>query len=185
MLPDSNSEVGSLAFRLYALKVGLPVLGMLSLSRAKLDWEDDRHDSSVVTLPPAVYTEARAHDDTDLTGYFTVSLQLARVALQDLSWNLYRLQQRDEELRTLLQRDPEINHRQRSILGRALRNPRAEFRIAYHKNTHNVVYATARSDLLELVNKGFLVVGKDGRAMVFSPRPGLREYIATSFEDSP
>jgi predicted transcriptional regulator len=39
------------------------------------------------------------------------------------------------------------------------------------------VYATARTDLLELADKGFLEIGKSGRAMVFTPRPGLREYI--------
>lgn len=180
-LPDANSEVGRLAFRLYALKVGLPVLGMLPLSRAKLNWEHGLLDSSVVTLQPDVYLAAREYDGTDLTVYSTLSLQLAMVALQDLNWDLYLLEQRDAELRSLLQRDPEINHRQRSILGRALRNPRAEFRIAYHKNTHNVVYATARADLLELVEKGLLVQGKVGRAMVFTPRPGLREYIENQY----
>lgn len=180
-LPDSNSEVGRLAFRLYALKAGLPVLGMLPLSRAKLDWEDERHDGGIVTLPPKIYQEARSHDATDLTAYYTLSVQLALVSLQDLDWSLRALQQRDEELRALLQRDPEINHRQRSILGRALRNPKAEFRIAYHKNTHNVVYATARADLLELVEKGFLELGKSGRAMVFTPRPRLRQFIEEAY----
>lgn len=180
-LPDMNSEVGRLAFRLYALKVGLPVLGMLPLSRAKLDWEDGRLDESVVWLQPDVYMKARSHDAEDLTSYYTLSVQLALVALQDLNWELYRLEKQDSELRALLQRDPEINHRQRSILGRALRNPTAEFRIAYHKNTHNVVYATARADLLELADKGFLVLGKQGRAMVFTPRPGLRQFIEESY----
>jgi Fic family protein len=184
-LPDSNSEVGRLAFRLYALKAGLPVLGMLPLSRAKLDWEEERHQhGSTVTLPPAAYHAARDHDGTDLTAYYTLSVQLALVALQDLSYKLRKLQERDEELRALLQRDPEINHRQRSILGRALRDPTAEFRIAYHKNTHNVVYATARADLLELAEKGFLEIGKSGRAMVFTPREGLREYIEQAYGDS-
>ena len=103
------------------------------------------------------------------------------VALQDLQWSLSELEKRDEELRALLQRDPEINHRQRSILGRALRNPSAEFRIAHHKNTHNVVYATARADLLQLVEKGMLVLEKNGRAMVFTPRPHLRQYIEEQY----
>lgn len=178
-LPDVNSEVGRLAFRLYALKTGLPVLGMLPLSRAKLNWEDDALD--FVSLPPAQYMEARAHDGGDLTAYWTLSLQLALISLQDLGWELQQLERRDAELRSLLQRDPEINHRQRSILGRALRNPLAEFRIAYHKNTHNVVYATARADLLQLVHKGLLVQGKQGRAMVFTPRPDLRQFIEESY----
>jgi len=123
----------------------------------------------------------RERQGTDLTDYATLSLQLALIALVDLHWKLHQLEREDDELRSLLQRDPEINHRQRSILGRALKNPAAEFRIAYHKATHNVVYATARADLLELVDKGYLVMGKKGRAMVFTPREGLREFIESGY----
>lgn len=175
-LPDSNSEVGRLAFRLFALKVGLPVLGMLPLSRAKLDWEDDLLDSERV-MRKATYLDSREKDGADLTGWATLAVQLTLKSLGDLNWQLTQLQKRDEELRALLQQDPEINHRQRSILGRALRDPAAEFRIAFHKNQHNVVYATARSDLLELADKGFLGITKKGRAMVFTPREKLREFI--------
>lgn len=181
-LPDSNSEVGRLAFRLYALKAGLPVLGLLPLWRAKLNWEEGRLDTSIVSVQPEVYRSARMASPTTMTAYHTASLQLALVALQDLQWSLRELEQRDEELRSLLQRDPEINHRQRSILGRALRNPTAEFRIAHHKNTHNIVYATARADLLELVDKNLLVLGKNGRAMVFTPRPHLRQFIEEQYQ---
>lgn len=180
-LPDLNSEVGRLAFRLFALKVGLPVLGMLPLSKAKLDWEDGLLDPSVVTLSPDVYLAAQEQDGADLTGWATLTVQLTLAALRDLTWQLRELERRDEELRALLQQDPEINHRQRSILGRALRDPAAEFRIAYHKNTHNVVYATARADLLELADKGFLEIGKSGRAMVFTPRENLREFIQQAY----
>lgn len=180
-LPDVNSEVGRLAFRLYALKTGLPVLGMLPLSRAKLNWEDGTLNSSVISLAHDPFFEARRHDGTDLTAYTTLSVQLTLVALQDLSWDLVKLERRDAELRELLQQDPLINHRQRSILGRALRDPTAEFRIAYHKNTHNVVYATARADLLELVEKGYLTMAKSGRAHVFVPREDLREYIESQY----
>ncbi|MHB8705594.1 MAG: Fic family protein [Coriobacteriia bacterium] len=176
-LPNMNSEVGRLAFRLYTLKTGLPVLGMLPLSRIKLLWEEGTLQSSLVTIDKERYFEMRNHDGADLTGYTTLVSQMTLATLQELHWQLHKLEQRDEELRELLQRDPEINHRQRSILGRALRNPRAEFRISYHKTTHNVVYATARADLLELVDKGFLNVDKRGRAMVFTPREGLRAFI--------
>ena len=176
-LPSVNSQVGRLAFRLYTIKTGLPVLGLLPLSQTRLDWEDGKLGSTFVSQGPAQYAEGRKSNGVDFTDYATLSVQLAQVALLDLSWKLHELERKDEELRELLQRDPEINHRQRSILGRALRNPQAEFRIAYHKTTHNVVYATARADLLELVEKGYLVAGKKGRAMVFRPREGLREFI--------
>lgn len=180
-LPAANSQVGRLAFRLYTLKVGLPVLGMLPLSRAKLRWEEECLESALVALAPSEYRDDRSHQGCDLTGYATLSLELALTALQDLQAQLFQLEQRDRELRELLQRDIEINHRQRSILGRALRNPNAEFRIAYHKTTHNVVYATARADLLDLVDRGYLTQGKSGRAMVFHPRKDLHEFIGRGY----
>lgn len=176
-MPYMNSEVGRLAFRLYTLKAGLPVLGMLPLSHIKLQWEEGTLQSSLVTIDHASYFEQRAHDGNDLTSYMTLVAQMTLAALQDLHWQLHLLEQRDEELRELLRGDPDINHRQRSLLGAALRDPKAEFRIASHRTAHNVVYATARADLLQLVDKGFLKVEMRGRAMVFTPRPDLRAFI--------
>ena len=185
-LPDVNSQVGRLAYRLYTIKTGLPVLGLLPLSQMRLDWEDGKLGSTLVSHGPAEHAEGRKVNGVDLTDYATLSVQLALVALLDLNWKLHQLELRDAELRNLLQWDPEINHRQRSILGRALKNPQAEFCIAYHKTTHNVVYATARADLLELVEKGYLVVGKKSRAMIFTPREGLREFIESGYrKDNP
>lgn len=176
-LPNVNSQVGRLVFRLYTLKMGIPVLGVLPLSRTKLQWEEGLLPSLGTRYSPAEYLADREEQETDLTGYASLSLRLTIAALEDLVWQLHDLERQDRELRGLLQRDPEINHRQRSILGRALRFPDAEFRIAYHKTTHNVVYATARADLLQLVDKGFLKLGMSGRAMVFTAREDLRDFI--------
>lgn len=181
-LPNANSQVGRLAFRLYTQKAGIPVLGLLPISQVKLDWEDGRLGTSLVSYGPEPYTKERVTQGTDLTDYATISLQLALVSLLDLNWKLHALEREDDELRSLLQSDPEINHRQRSILGRALKTPDSEFRIAYHKTTHNVVYATARADLLELVDKGFLIMEKKGRAMVFTAREELRSYIENEYQ---
>lgn len=176
-LPCMNSQVGRIVFRLYALKAGLPVLGMLPLSRTKLSWEDDALDSATVSTGPKAYTEARLHSGTDLTGYATLIAQMAFSALQDLDWQIRSLEEQDEQLRSLLQNDRRLNHRQRSVLGRALRNPSSEFRIASHRTTHSVVYATARTDLLDLVDRGYLEIVKRGRAYVFVPRPGMRALV--------
>ena len=176
-LPDMNSQVGRLVYRLYALKADLPVLGMIPLSHVKLAWAEGTLDSPFVHYGPEEYFEGRAHAGTDLTDYATQAVALALTGLATIQSQQDRLEQRDAELRDLLQRDPELNHRQRSVLGRALRNPQAEFRIAYHKTTHSIVYATARADLLELVERGYLEQQTRGRAFVFVPRPRLREFI--------
>jgi Fic family protein len=176
-LPDMNSQVGRLVFRLYALKAGLPVLGLLPLSRAKLSWEEGTLASSVPVPAPTDYFEGHRHFGGDLTGYMTLAAKLALAAFEGLERQIRTLAERDDGLRDLLQSDADLNHRQRSVLGRALRNPDAEFRIAYHKTTHNVVYATARADLLELVDRGYLRMEKRGRAFVFVAEPDLRTRI--------
>jgi len=176
-LPCMNSQVGRLAFRLYALKAGLPVLGMLSLSRTKLDWEDKKLASSLVAMGPDQYAEARRHSGTDLTAYMTLVSQMALDSLGDLMAQIRALEHQDSELRALLQVDQRLNHRQRSVLGRALRNPDSEFRIANHRVTHSVVYATARADLLDLVERGYLEMVKRGRAFVFVPKAGMRALL--------
>jgi Fic family protein len=172
-----NSQVGRLVFRLYALKHDLPILGILPISRTKLDWEIGAIAPTSITTDAKTFYAFEEHRATDLTGYFTLVTQMAAYTLQELIDNLARIEERDEALREMLQRDQYINHRQRSILGRALRNPGAEFRIAYHKTTHNIVYATARADLLQLVEKGYLEVHKRDRAMVFTPVAGLNELL--------
>lgn len=176
-LPCMNSQVGRLVFRLYAIKAGMPVLGMLPLSWTKLAWEEGTLRSPIVSTTPEAYFEARRHAGTDLTDYMTVVTQMALSALRDLDWKIHSLEQQDEELRSLLQRDPRLNHRQRSVLGRALRNPSSEFRIASHRRTHSVVYATARADLLGLVERGYLRTETRGRAFVFVPEWNMRALV--------
>ena len=175
-LPDVNSQVGRLVFMLYTMKRGMPVLGLVSISKQKLLWEDgllDRH----AAIPPNIFFDDASRRGSDLTGWTTLSLQLARLALQELVDDIRKMEERDNGVRALLQSDIEINHRQRTVLGRALRNPDAEFRIAYHKTRHNVAYATARADLLDLAERGYLEMHYDGRAMTFRGRPGLSQFI--------
>lgn len=62
------------------------------------------------------------------------------------------------------------------MLSRA-REPRTEFRIKQHQQAHKVVYQTARADLLDLVERGFLCQEIRGKAFVLVPCPALREKV--------
>lgn len=85
--------------------------------------------------------------------------------------------QRDESVLHALRSDPSLNHRQRSILGRATRHTDAEFSISYHRTNHNVAYATARADLLDLVDKGYLMQDTSQKVFVFRARPDLQSRL--------
>ena len=81
------------------------------------------------------------------------------------------------EMHRILRRDPELNQRQRSILSKALRDPHATFRIGYHRTNHNIAYATARRDLVELEQRGYLISQMRGKAWVFAPSESLAEML--------
>jgi Fic family protein len=73
--------------------------------------------------------------------------------------------------------DRRVNHRQRAVLSAALSEPETVFRIDTHQRLYRVAYATARADLLGLVDLGFLSQVRRGRAFVFSPAAGFRQRV--------
>ena len=52
-----------------------------------------------------------------------------------------------------------------------MRHSGQNYTIEYHRNSHNVVYETARSDLMDLVDRGLLRKRKRGKTWIFAPRP--------------
>ena len=60
-----------------------------------------------------------------------------------------------------------FNHRQVEIIRNALKHPGQRYTIASHQQSHNVVYQTARTDLIDLGERGVLEKRKKGNQMVF------------------
>jgi len=107
----------------------------------------------------------------------TISTQLLDYELQALLEYIRLTRARDASLLASCEDDKSLNHRQRSIIARALRESTAQFRIRHHRTLHRVAYATARADLLELVDKGYLVCERRNRAFVFVPSATLQEHF--------
>jgi len=61
------------------------------------------------------------------------------------------------------------------MLAHALRHPAHRYTIESHQRSHNVVYATARSDLYQLADQGWLTRHRIGRRMEFSHGQRLRD----------
>jgi Fic family protein len=176
-LPDWNGNVASLVYRLYCLKHQYPVLAYLPFSRVLIDWQEGR------IRPPHVLTDrvpsqyVDENGDEDHTPAVTLVMQLAHHELLELL-NYTRVRKlRDERMLAALQSDPSLNHRQRSILSRAIRHPDAEFNIRYHRINHNIAYATARADLLGLAEKGYLVQQQRKKAFLFRPQRDLQTRL--------
>lgn len=174
--PGHNGSVARLLFKLLSLKNHYPVLGFLPLSSTVAAWHEGRVGTSI-RADGVMHVRAEPHGEVDMTAYLLVHLQLIRAALGKLKRDIAKIQNRNEQLRSLLQLDPTLNGRQRSILGRALRVPGAKFRIRYHQTTHQVAYSTARADLMELVAKGYLRMMQEGKAFIFTAADDLAERI--------
>jgi Fic family protein len=162
-----SSQIGHLSARLFALKNDLPVIGMLPILRAMIDWETGAITPPTVSFDPAMFAALRQRNPLDLTVRQTLTAQLILITLKDLELYVETWERRDKEMREILREVPLLNQRQRSILARALRDPEAEFHIRYHSTNHNIHYTTARRDLFNLQERGLLVIEQRGKAFVF------------------
>jgi Fic family protein len=106
-------------------------------------------------------------DDNDLTYFIIHQAEVIRRALQELHDYVARKSSETRACLNALQKHPELNHRQQSMISHALRHPGFTYNIAGHGARQAVTYATARADLLGLAKLGLLEHRKVGRAFVF------------------
>ena len=132
--------------------------------------------SEVITRAPTKYGRAFLYtesDENDLTYFVLYHLEVMEQAIAALHAYIDRQTRQIHELETHLHATRTFNHRQRALLAHALRHPGQPYTVAYHQNSHGVVYETARTDLLELAGAGLLTQQKVGRRWEFRPAPNL------------
>jgi Fic family protein len=117
-------------------------------------------------------------DANDATYFIDYQLQAIRRALQTLEKYLERKTREIQKAESLLRNYDDLNYRQLALLSHALRKPDANFTISSHRSSHRVAYATARADLLQLVERGLLEKRTQGVALHFNPGPVLHELMA-------
>jgi len=168
---DGNGRTARALFYWSMLRHGYWLVEYLSISRLL-------HRAPTQYARTFVYTET---DDNDLTYFILHQLGIIRQAIEDLdSW----LEHKIGELRELEQRmhsEAGINHRQRALLAHALRHHSAVYTIQSHRRSHNIAYATARSDLLDLIRLGLLEQRKTGRSMSFRAVLDLEGRLAAEY----
>jgi hypothetical protein len=71
-----------------------------------------------------------------------------------------------------------LNHRQRELIGHALRHPGYRYTIESHRNSHSVVYETARRDMMDLAVRGLLQKRRSGKTWIFTPSPDLEQKLS-------
>lgn len=121
-------------------------------------------------------------DGNDLTYFIVHQTQIVMKAIDDLRAYIQAKSAESRKLQADLKQMRTLNHRQQALVGHALKHAQIEYTIEVHRRSHDVTYATARADLLQLVELGLLVSGKRGRKFVFEATPDLSRRLSA---DSP
>jgi Fic family protein len=168
---DGNGRTARALFYWGMARQGYGLMEYLSISR-------------IIKQAPKQYSLAYLHAETDGsdTTYFLIhQLKVIRQAITVLHGYLARKSAEQRDTARLLQTSPvlkgKLNHRQITLLTHALKHPGYDYVIEAHQRSHDVSYATARSDLLGLAELGLLEQTKRGRAFMFIAPDDLRQRI--------
>ena len=121
--------------------------------------------SEIVLKAPAKYAHAFLHTETDsndLTYFLIHQLEVLRRAFEELAIHVDETIERMQAAERLAGDLTGLNHRQRALLGHALRHPGYRYTYRSHGTSHGVVLQTARTDLLALASHGLLDGGNGG-----------------------
>jgi len=154
-------------------------------ARALFYWSMLRHGywlfefisiSSIILKGPSKYFRAFLYtetDENDLTYFLLYHLDVIERAIEQLhryiAHKADQLLKTEQEMRAITR----LNHRQRALISHALRHPGAVYTYRSHQTSHDVVYQTARTDLLDLEARGLLEVTKIGKKLEYRPIQGL------------
>lgn len=168
---DGNGRTARALFYWSMLRSGFWMMEYLSIS-------------SILHKAPSQYTRAYLYtetDDGDVSYFVDHQLDVILAAVEGLHGYLARKRDVQHRAEALLKPGSKLarklNHRQRALLINALRHPDKPFTIEGHRRSHDVTYATARSDLLGLAHVKLMTQYKHGRSFVFIPASDMAEKI--------
>jgi Fic family protein len=137
--------------------------------------------SQIIVKVPAKYARAFLHtetDDNDLTYFIIYHLNIIRQAVKALYDYIERKTRRLQAIENQLRGIIILNHRQRVLISHALRHPHQRYTIKSHQISQNVVYQTARTDLLDLEERGLLKSQKVGKTWYFNAVSDLEKKLS-------
>ncbi len=143
---DGNGRVARALFYWSAARAGYWLLEYVSISR-------------VIKQAPARYARSFLYtetDENDLTYFLIDQVAVVNRALEQLDRYLKAKSDQISRIMDLLHDNRHLNHRQIALLGHGIRKPGHRYTIKTHQTSHQVAYATARKDLLDLARMGLL-----------------------------
>lgn len=136
--------------------------------------------SKILRTAPSMYARSfmlTETDENDLTYFILYHLDVICRAIDGLVEYVAHRSAELRDVRAILRHGSRLNHRQVDLLAHAVHHPDGAFTIDEHRRHHGVVYQTARTDLLGLVELDLLVRARRGKAHVFRPQADLLERL--------
>ncbi len=137
--------------------------------------------SRILVKAPAQYGKAFLYtesDENDMTYFILYQLHAIDRATTELYEYLERKAAETREAEDLLRNAGIFNHRQLALLSHALRHTSPTYTYLSHAQSHGVVRQTARTDILELRDRGLLESARVGRTIHFFPASDLQDRLA-------
>lgn len=126
--------------------------------------------SSIILKAPAQYGAAFLHTETDsndLTYFLVYHANILSKAIDEVSRYITQRTAELADLQSRLRGLATLNYRQRELIRHALRHPRTQYTFDSHRSSHGIALPTARTDLRDLMDRGFLQEHRIGRKCVF------------------
>ncbi|MBV7670377.1 Fic family protein [Streptomyces halstedii] len=136
--------------------------------------------SAILKGAPSRYARSYlfAEDENDLTYFYLYQIEVLQRAIKQLHQYLADKMSELRRLQETVSAAPNLfNERQVAVLEHALKKTNATFTAKSHKMSHNVVYETARQDLMGLEKLALLNRARHGREFVWTPVGNLRQAL--------
>lgn len=173
---DGNGRTARALFYWSMLKRGYWLMEYVSISRLLLNARSSYNRAFL-------YTET---DENDATYFLLHQMRTIIQAIDALHAYLDKKMQEmkrcQEILRSKAASSLPLNHRQLSLIRHGIEHPGTVYTIAQHERYHSIGYATARSDLLALVEMGLFIKAKEGRKFTFLAPDDLGDRLQHAAE---
>ena len=155
---DGNGRTARSVFYWYMVSKGYWLFEYMAVSR-RIVRSRNNYDLSYL------YTE---YDEMDLTYFIKYILECIDDSLNDMLGHIKRKQKEQEEIKKIIYKDSDLNLRQATILEDIIKNPNKIITIKEISETYRIVYQTARTDLLLLTKRGYILKKILGKEFIFT-----------------
>lgn len=165
---DGNGRTARAVFYWFALRNGYDIFEYIPIS--------ERIRKGFARYPQA-YIDTET-DEGDLTYFILYQLDIVELALDDLAEHLHNEEAKISRSERILKLNKNLNLRQRLLVEHGLRHPQTAYTVISHMNSNDIVKATARADLNQLVKLRLMVTSKRGKEVIYHIAPGLADKLS-------